>query len=70
MKIRVRNPRLVEDLVQTLRGADCIATVIDPHTCGVAFPYDTDRSEAHTEIRFFLKAWQRKHGDPDVLLLA
>jgi hypothetical protein len=70
LKIRVRNPRLIEDLVETLRGADCIATVIDPHTCGVAFPYDTDGREAHAEMRFFLKAWQQKHGDADVLLVA
>jgi hypothetical protein len=69
MKIRVRNPRLVDDLVQTLRGANCIATIIDQHTCGVAFPYEIDGDAASTEMRFFLKAWQRKHGGADVLLL-
>jgi hypothetical protein len=70
IRIRVRNARLVDDLVETLRGAECIATVIDPHTCGVALPNDIDRAEAHTEMRFFLRAWQRKHGDAEVLLLA
>jgi hypothetical protein len=70
LKIRVRNPRLVDDLVQTLRSADCTATIIDPHTCGVAFPYEIDGNEANTEMRFFLRAWQRKHGGADVLLLA
>jgi hypothetical protein len=70
LKVRVGNPQLVEDLVETLRGADCDATVIDPHTCGVAFLDGTDPRLARMEIRFFLRAWQCKHGATDVLLLA
>ena len=70
LRIRVRNARLVDDLVEALRGADCVATIIDPNTCGVAFPEDIDRVEADAEIRFFLRAWQRKHDDVEVLLLA
>jgi hypothetical protein len=70
IRIRLRNARLVDDLVEALRGAECVATVIDAHTCGVTFPDGTPGNEAQTEMRFFLRAWQRQHGDAELLLLA
>ncbi len=70
MHIRLRNPELVCDLVKTLRDAECFAEVVDEVTCRVACPEAADRDQAAVEMRFFLRAWQRKHGDADAFLLA
>jgi hypothetical protein len=70
IRIRVRNTHLVDDLVEALHNAECAAVVLDAHTCGVTFPDDADDRQFAAEIRFFLRAWQRRHDDADVLLLA
>jgi hypothetical protein len=70
MHIRLRNPELARDLVETLRDADCVVEVVDDVTCRVAYEEAGDRHQAAVEMHFFLRAWQLKHGDADALVLA
>ena len=70
MHIRLRNPDLARDLVETLREAECVVEVVDDVTCRVACEEAGDRHQAALEMRFFLRAWQLKHGDADALVLA
>jgi hypothetical protein len=70
MHIRLRNPELARDLVETLRDAACIVEIIDDVTCRVSYQEVADRRQADMEMRFFLRAWQLKHGGGDALVLA
>lgn len=70
MYIRLKDPELLERLIESLVAAHCMAVAIDDRTCRVEYPDAMDEQEAAVAMRFFLRAWQRHHGDTDACLLA
>jgi len=60
MKIRLSNPRCVDDLRAALEQADCVAARSADDTVDVSFPWAEDEDEARQarlEATFFVKAW-------------
>lgn len=70
MHIRVRDPQLVPELVQSLLDADCVAEVVDDLTCRVAFRDATDDRQIAVELGFFVRAWARRNGNAQAVLIA
>jgi hypothetical protein len=70
MYIRLRDPELLGSLIESLVAARCLAVAVDDRTCRVEHPDAVDDRQATVEMRFFVRAWQRRHGDADASLLA
>jgi hypothetical protein len=68
MKIRIDDPRLVDDLVHHLRRAGCVATPseVEAHDDGVMLdvqlPAALDDEQARMEIELYLKVFEATHG--------
>jgi hypothetical protein len=69
MRVHVSDPRVVPDLVASLLRGACVAIRIDRNICEVLHPQATDESEAETELRFFLRAWQRRYYGVEAVLI-
>ena len=61
MRVRIREPRLLPTLVDSLAQGDCVATPVDDESCDVLLPFIQDEREARLELRFFLRAWALQH---------
>lgn len=70
MRIRISDPRLLPQLVESLVRGGCVPSALDAETCEVWHPLAFDESEARTELTFFLRAWSRQHADVRTELLA
>jgi hypothetical protein len=70
MYIRLKDPELLGRLIESLLAARCSAVPLDDRTCRVELPDAVDAQQATVEMRFFVRAWQQRHGDADVCLFA
>jgi hypothetical protein len=66
--IEIDVPRLLPQLVDRLRAADCPAEPISSHACRVVHLQAESLNVALLELRFFAKAWAGAHGDVAVEL--
>ena len=70
VRIRISEPRLLPQLIDSLVRADCLARLVDEATCEVVHPFASDEREMWTELRFFLRAWEGKVGGVRTELVA
>jgi hypothetical protein len=68
MYIRLNDPELLGTLIESLVAARCSAVAVDDRTCRVELPDAVDAQQATVEMRFFVRAWQSRHGDADAYL--
>ncbi len=61
MRVRLSQPRLLAELVESFNRNDCVAHRADDETCAVVHVHANDPAEAWTEVAFFLRAWQQQH---------
>lgn len=70
MRIRISEPQLLPQLLESLSNGDCLATPVDAATCEVVHAQAADEREARIELLFFLRAWIRQHPDVRAELVA
>lgn len=63
MLIEIDSPRLLPQLLVRLRAAGLSARAVSPHAGRVSDPSAYDEDEALCELRFFVAAWARAHGN-------
>ena len=66
MRVHVSDSSFLGKLVEDLLRGGCVPSRVDSETLEVIHPDAADASEARTELRFFLRAWQSRH--PDVVV--
>ena len=69
IEIQIDAPHLLPHLIEGLVAGGCSAEIIDAGAARVVHGQALDETEAMTELRFFLRAWARGHGDVTVRLL-
>ncbi|MGH3032365.1 MAG: hypothetical protein ACRDNE_16700 [Gaiellaceae bacterium] len=70
MRIRISDPGLLDDLVESLRRANCPVEVTGPETLDVESPSPLLTSEqARQEIGFYLAVWQVRHPGAHVIFV-
>jgi hypothetical protein len=60
MRIRLRNPELMPELVRFLRRASCAVELTAPDTAEVQVP-DAEVQQASLEVALYLHAWHALH---------
>jgi hypothetical protein len=60
MRIRISDSAYLDELADDLLHGDCVATPVAVDALDVVHPYASDRREALTELRFFVRAWQAR----------
>lgn len=68
LTVTVDPPELLPELVDELLRSGCIAHVVNKTTVRVVHVDARASDEAHSELLFFLRAWQRRHPGADVQL--
>ena len=63
MRVRISEPRLLPQLVESLTRGDCVTVRVDETTCEVMHREALDEREARLELTFFLRAWAGAHAD-------
>jgi hypothetical protein len=63
MRVRVSDPRLVSDLLDFLRGADCEAIRLGRTMVAVAIAQPLPYETARMELDFRLGEWRERHAD-------
>jgi hypothetical protein len=63
LRIRITNPALWWDLLQSLATGGCSAVRLPDGTVEVTHHSAADDREARVELAFFVRAWQTKHPD-------
>ena len=60
--VEIETPELMPDLVGRLAANGCLTSTIDERACQVVHIRAVDAHEEWHELRFFLRAWQARHG--------
>ena len=68
MKVRLSDSSFLVELVDDLLRGGCVPSAVDDETLEVIHPDANDAEEAHTELLFFLRAWQSRHPEVQVTL--
>jgi hypothetical protein len=58
----IDSPELMPDLVGRLSASGCLTSAVGERACRVAHMRAVDAREEWHELRFFLRAWQARHG--------
>jgi hypothetical protein len=61
MEVRVSEPRLLPDLIDSFLRNDCVAHRVGDDACSVVHVHAVDAAEAWLEVSFFVGAWQTRH---------
>jgi hypothetical protein len=61
MRVRISDPSFLGALIEDLLRGGCVPSRVDSETIDVIHPDAVDATEAQTELRFFLGAWQTRH---------
>ncbi|MGH3004643.1 MAG: hypothetical protein ACRDOS_01825 [Gaiellaceae bacterium] len=70
MRIRISDPELLDDLVESLRRANCPVEVTGPETLEVDSPSSLLTTEqARQEIGFYLAVWQVRNPGAHVIFV-
>ena len=69
LRVRVSRPELSDELLEALTAGACVCARLDHRTMLVVHREAVDEVEARLELRFFLRAWEHRHGDVQAELL-
>jgi hypothetical protein len=70
IRIRLTEPRLWWDLLQSLGEGGCSAVQLEDGTVEITHSEASDQREARLELMFFVRAWQTKYPHVAVELVA
>ena len=70
MRVRISEPKLLPQLIESLLRGDCAARPVDETTCEVVHGAASDEREARIELTFFLRAWVAQHANVRAELVA
>ena len=60
--LEIEKPSLLPVLMERLEAHGCVAEARGEGVCHVVHPGAIDVSEEWLELRFFVRAWQARHG--------
>jgi hypothetical protein len=60
--VEIEQPGLLPDLLERLAATGCTTQSVDDHVCRVVHVHAVDAAEEWYELRFFLRAWETRHG--------
>jgi hypothetical protein len=60
--VEITTPELLPDLVRRLAEHGCMTHAIDDRVCRIVHLGAADPDEEWHEVRFFVRAWQARHG--------
>ncbi|MFL5929059.1 MAG: hypothetical protein ACJ77E_19185 [Gaiellaceae bacterium] len=66
--IEIDAPQLLPHLLAGLEAGGCSAELISSHSCRVIHPQGVDEGVELLELRFYVRAWARRHGNVAVTL--
>jgi hypothetical protein len=69
LRIRVSDRRLLRDLLDLFRRAECVAEQASADTIEVYVPRAPSPEQARREVEVYLSTWQARHPDVTVELL-
>ena len=61
MRVEVSDPNLVEDLLESLRDAQCDVVRTGPSTIEVRFGWPLEDEASRYELDGYLRAWEAMH---------
>lgn len=70
MRVHISDSRCLGTLIDDLARGGCVPAKVDDETVEVVHPAASDADEAWTELRFFLRAWQSRHPQVVVKMIA
>lgn len=70
MRVQISDSRCLGTLIDDLVRGGCLPAKVDDETVEVVHPAASDADEAWTELRFFLRAWQSRHPQVVVKMIA
>ena len=62
MRIQISDPRLMRDLLDFLRRAECIAEQASRDIFDVFVPRALDERQAREEVKVYLMTWMARHA--------
>ena len=62
VRLRLRDPDLVESLSDFLRRRECAVEQIDEETIEIVLPHELPDEHARMELDLYLRVWQSLHG--------
>ncbi len=60
--VEIATPELLPDLVRRLSEHGCLTHAVGDRVCRIVHPGAHDAEEELHEVRFFVRAWQARHG--------
>jgi hypothetical protein len=66
--LEIEKPSLLPVLMERLEANGCVTEVRVDGICHVAYPEAADAAEELLELRFFVRAWQARHGGLELTL--
>ena len=61
VRLRLRDPALVESLSDFLRRRECAVEQTDEETIEIALPHELHAEQARMELDLYLRVWQSLH---------
>ena len=62
VRLRLRDPDLVESLSDFLRRRECAVEQTDEATIEIVLPHELPNEQARMELDLYLRVWQSLHG--------
>ncbi len=62
VRLRLRDPDLVESLSDFLRRRECAVEQIDEETIEIVLRHELPDEQARMELDLYLRVWQSLHG--------
>ena len=62
VRLRLRDPDLVESLSDFLRRRECAVEQIDEETIEIVLAHELPDEQARMELDLYLRVWQSLHG--------
>jgi hypothetical protein len=69
MRIRLHDPRLLDELIAAFHAGECMCRRMGSDTCVVSYPAAENARERELELNFFLRAWADQHGGLDAVVV-
>ena len=66
--LEIGKPSLLPVLMERLEANGCVTDERGEGVCHVVHPQAADAAEEWLELRFFLRAWQTRHGGLELTL--
>ena len=65
MRVKLSDPALVDDLVDFLRAAGCVAQPADVAIVSVSIPKSLREDAAELELDLYLRVWEATHPEAE-----